>query len=146
MKQWTLNARLGLYKTMAAQLCSGVFSFGSFWDLWYLYPQAIRYVEFLGDHLHPFILYCHPHRNGAFQQDNCTSHRSPDLNPIDHLWDILEKGVKAHHTTPATLTELWKALADVWQAIPVERFLKLVESMSRRVAAVITARGGPSRY
>ncbi|GBN62542.1 hypothetical protein AVEN_141712-1 [Araneus ventricosus] len=56
--------------------------------------------------------------------------RSPDLNPIEHLWDVLEKGMKAHHTTPATLTELWTALADVWQAIPVEHFRKLVESMS----------------
>ncbi|GBM01549.1 Transposable element Tc1 transposase [Araneus ventricosus] len=60
----------------------------------------------------------------------------PDLNPIEHLWDVLEKGVKAHHTTPATLTELWTALADVWQAILVERFSKLVESMPRRLAAL----------
>ncbi|GBL79984.1 hypothetical protein AVEN_29013-1 [Araneus ventricosus] len=32
--------------------------------------------------------------------------RSPDLNSIEHLWDVLEKGVKAHHTTPETLTEI----------------------------------------
>ncbi|GBO01235.1 Transposable element Tcb2 transposase [Araneus ventricosus] len=38
--------------------------------------DAIRYVELLGDYLRPFILYCHSHGNGAFQQDNCTSHRS----------------------------------------------------------------------
>ncbi|GBN70977.1 hypothetical protein AVEN_172925-1 [Araneus ventricosus] len=31
--------------------------------------------------------------------------RSPVLNPIEHLWVVLEKGEKAHHTTPATLTE-----------------------------------------
>ncbi|GBN10726.1 hypothetical protein AVEN_54213-1 [Araneus ventricosus] len=90
------------------------------------------------------MLYCHPLGNGVFPQDNCTSHRSrlvtawldehssdfsvmnwpprsPDLNPIEHLWDVSEKSVKAHHTTPSTLTELWTALADVWQAIPVER-------------------------
>ncbi|GBL77592.1 Transposable element Tc3 transposase [Araneus ventricosus] len=126
--------------------------------------NAIRHVELLGDHLHPFMLYCHPHGNGVFQQDNCTSHRSrldehssdlsvmnwpprsPDLNPIEHLWDVLEKDVKAHHTTPATLTELWTPLADVWQAIPVERFPKLVESMPRRVAAVIKARGSPTCF
>ncbi|GBN80547.1 Transposable element Tcb2 transposase [Araneus ventricosus] len=131
--------------------------------------NAIRYVELLGGHLYPFMLYCHPHGNGVFQQDNCTSHksrlttawldehssdfsvmkwppRSSDLNTIEHFWDVLAKGVKAHHTTPATLTKLWAALVDVWQAILVERFRKLVESMPRRVAAVIKARGGPTRY
>ncbi|GBO03174.1 hypothetical protein AVEN_84022-1 [Araneus ventricosus] len=72
--------------------------------------------------------------------------RSPDLSPIEHLSDVLEKGVKAHHTTPATLTKLWTAPADVWQAIPVKRFRKLVESMPRGVAAVIKARGGPTHY
>ncbi|GBL82581.1 Transposable element Tc1 transposase [Araneus ventricosus] len=98
--------------------------------------NAIRFVEFLGDHLHPFMLYCHPHGNGVFQKDNYTSHRSwlatawldehssdfsvmnwpprsPDLNPIEHLWDVSGKGVKAHHTTPASLIELWTALADI---------------------------------
>ncbi|GBN83292.1 Transposable element Tcb2 transposase [Araneus ventricosus] len=29
--------------------------------------NAIRYVELLGDHLHPFMLYYHPHGNGVFQ-------------------------------------------------------------------------------
>ncbi|GBM53755.1 Transposable element Tcb2 transposase [Araneus ventricosus] len=80
----------------------GVFS----WQFLVLVPtslNAIRYVELLGDHLHPLMLYCHPHGNGVFQQDNCTSHRSrldehssdffvinwpprsPDLNPIEHV-------------------------------------------------------------
>ncbi|GBM29445.1 Transposable element Tcb2 transposase [Araneus ventricosus] len=130
--------------------------------------NTIRYVELLGDHLHPFMLYCHPHGNRVFQQDNCTSyrsrlatawlehssdffvmnlpHRSPDLNAIEHFWYVLEKGLKAHHTTPATLTELWTALADVWQAIPVRNFRIPVESMPRRMAAVIKVTGGPTRY
>ncbi|GFV37749.1 hypothetical protein TNCV_3040071 [Trichonephila clavipes] len=51
-------------------------------------------------------------------------------------------GVKGHHTTPMNLAELWTALANVWQVIPVERFHKLVESMPRRVATVMKARGG----
>ncbi|GFX27102.1 transposable element Tcb2 transposase [Trichonephila clavipes] len=72
--------------------------------------------------------------------------RSPDLNLIDPFWDVLEQGVKGYHTASTNLTDLWTALANIWQFIPVERFQKLVESMPRRVAAVIKARGDPTRY
>ncbi|GFT85749.1 transposable element Tcb2 transposase [Trichonephila clavipes] len=71
---------------------------------------------------------------------------SPDLNPIEALWDVLEQGMKGHHTSPTNLTELWTALANIWQVILVERFQKLVESIPHRVAAVIKARGDPTRY
>ncbi|GFU01765.1 transposable element Tcb2 transposase [Trichonephila clavipes] len=60
--------------------------------------------------------------------------------------DVLEQGVKGHHTSPTNLPELWTALANIWQVIPVERFQKLVESMFRREVAVIKARGGTTRY
>ncbi|GFW69578.1 glutamate--cysteine ligase regulatory subunit [Trichonephila clavipes] len=79
-------------------------------------------------------------------QDAKTCRRSPDLNPIGHLWDVLEQGVKGCYTTPTTLTELWTALASIWQVMPMEHFMKLVESMLRHVAAVIMARGGPTHY
>ncbi|GFY02734.1 transposable element Tcb2 transposase [Trichonephila clavipes] len=72
--------------------------------------------------------------------------RSPYLNPIDHLWNVLEQGVKGYYTTPMNLTELRTALANIWQVIPVERFQKLVESVPLRVAAVIKVRGGLIRY
>ncbi|GFT96954.1 transposable element Tcb2 transposase [Trichonephila clavipes] len=74
------------------------------------------------------------------------SPRSPDLNSIERLWSVLEQGGKDHYTAPTNLTELRTALANIWQVIPVERFQKLVESMFRHVAAVINARGGPTRY
>ncbi|GFX01087.1 transposable element Tcb2 transposase [Trichonephila clavipes] len=97
-------------------------------------------------------------------KDNCTSHksrlatgwlykhysafsainwprRSPELNPIEHLWNVLGQGIKGHHTAPTNLTELGIALANIWQVIPVEHFQKLVESMPRRLA-----RGGPTHY
>ncbi|GFW37391.1 transposable element Tcb2 transposase [Trichonephila clavipes] len=131
--------------------------------------NAIGDADLLGDHLHPFMLFRYPHDNGVFQQDNCTSHKSrlatgwldehssdfsvinfptgsTDLNPIENLWDVLEQGVKGHHTAPTNLTELWKALANIWQVVPEDLFQKLVESMPRRVAAVIKAREGPTRY
>ncbi|GFY06284.1 DDE_3 domain-containing protein [Trichonephila clavipes] len=85
--------------------------------------KAIQYVELLGDHFHPFMLFVYPHGNGVFQQDNCTSHksrlatgsldehssdfsvinwapRSPDLNHFEHLWDVFgtRRGRSLHNT------------------------------------------------
>ncbi|GFT79010.1 transposable element Tc1 transposase [Trichonephila clavipes] len=72
--------------------------------------------------------------------------RSPDLNPFEHLWHILEHGMKDHHTAPTKPTELWAALVNIWQVIPMKRFQKLVESMPRHVVAVMKTRGGSTRY
>ncbi|GFT34909.1 hypothetical protein TNCV_3879041 [Trichonephila clavipes] len=57
-----------------------------------------------------------------------------------------EQGVKGHHTAPTSLTELRTALVSISQVIPVKHFQKLVESMTRRAAAVIKGSGGPNRY
>ncbi|GFW18677.1 transposable element Tcb2 transposase [Trichonephila clavipes] len=115
------------------------------------------------------MLFCYSHGNGVFLQDNCTSYksrlatgrldeysshfsvtnwspRSLDLNPIEYLWDVLKQDVKGHHTAATKLTELCTALANIWQVIPVELFQKLVEYMPCRVAAIIKAKGGPTRY
>ncbi|GFT22521.1 transposable element Tcb2 transposase [Trichonephila clavipes] len=103
------------------------------------------------------MLFCYPHSNGDSQQENSTSHksrlatgwleehssdfsvinwspRSSGLNPIEHLWDVLEQGVKDHHTAPMNLAEFCTALANIGQVIPVKQFQKLVESMLSRVS------------
>lgn len=72
--------------------------------------------------------------------------RKPDLNPIEHALNALEKGMKANYPTSATLTELWTALADLWQAMSMEHYRKLFESTPRRVAVIINTRRGPNRY
>ncbi|GFU08684.1 transposable element Tcb2 transposase [Trichonephila clavipes] len=76
----------------------------------------------------------------ACQQGNCTSHksqlatgwldehssdfsvinwppRSPELNPIERLYNVLEQGVEGHHTAPMNRTELWTALANIWTVV-----------------------------
>ncbi|GFU57566.1 hypothetical protein TNCV_3637271 [Trichonephila clavipes] len=58
---------------------------------------------------------------------------------------VWEQGVKGHHTASTNLADLWTALANILHVISVERFQKLVESMPRRVAAIIKARGDPTR-
>ncbi|GFT25185.1 transposable element Tcb2 transposase [Trichonephila clavipes] len=72
--------------------------------------------------------------------------RSPDLNPIENLWDVLEQDVKGNHTAPTNLTELWTALANIWQVNPMEPFQKFVEPIPRRGAVIIKVREGPTRF
>ncbi|KAK3534421.1 hypothetical protein QTP86_015225, partial [Hemibagrus guttatus] len=75
------------------------------------------YLNIVTDHVHPFMETLFPDGCGLFQQDNAPCHKaemvqewfddhnnqfevltpppnSPDLNPIQHLWDVLEN--KSH--------------------------------------------------
>ncbi|GFX82048.1 hypothetical protein TNCV_2572451 [Trichonephila clavipes] len=64
----------------------------------------------------------------------------------EFVMDVLEQGVKGHHTAPTNLIEFWTALANIWQVIPVACFQKLVESMPRRMETVIKATGVSTLY
>ena len=43
---------------------------------------------------------------------------SPDLNPIEHLWDQLGRAVRARVTNTTTLADLRQMLVEEWDAIP----------------------------
>ncbi|GFV17226.1 transposable element Tcb2 transposase [Trichonephila clavipes] len=92
--------------------------------------SAIRYVELLGDHHHPLMLFCYPHGNGVLQQDNCDTHKSRLATSWLNLWDVLEQGVKGHYTAPINLTKLWTALGNICIK------LKTAAQPSRDLAAV----------
>lgn len=72
--------------------------------------------------------------------------RSPDLNPIEHVWDMLGRKVRSRVPSPRTLDELRNVLLEEWEAIPQHAIYSLIESMPRRMNAVIQARGGNTRY
>ena len=72
--------------------------------------------------------------------------RSPDMNPIEHIWDILGNMVRRRDPPVQNLQELTDALHLEWQRIPQWRISRLVTSMRRRVQAVIQAQGGYTRY
>ncbi|KAK6325815.1 hypothetical protein J4Q44_G00051570, partial [Coregonus suidteri] len=56
---------------------------------------------------------------------------SPDLNPIVHLWEEMERAIRSRDPLPANLTQLWEALQSTWSSIPVECSQHLGESMPR---------------
>uniref|UniRef100_A0A8C7ILZ4 Transposase n=1 Tax=Oncorhynchus kisutch TaxID=8019 RepID=A0A8C7ILZ4_ONCKI len=68
--------------------------------------------------------------------------RSPDLNPIEHIWDIMSCSIHQRHVAPQTVQELADALVQVWEEIPQETIRHLIRSMPRRCREVIQARGG----
>ena len=72
--------------------------------------------------------------------------KSPDLNPIEHLWDHLEKRIRARQHPPADLGELRDALDEKWNAIPAERVRRLTGSMRRRCLSTMAAFGGHTGY
>ncbi len=70
--------------------------------------------------------------------------RSPDLNPIEHVWDIL--GRRMQSRAPGNLNQLFEALQEEWDAIPQEDLDRLIQSMPRRVGMVISKRGSHTKY
>jgi hypothetical protein len=72
--------------------------------------------------------------------------QSPDLNPIEHLWDELEHWLCFRPQRPASLTAPATALQEEWAAIPPETFRHLVESLPGRVLAVINSKNGTIQY
>ena len=100
----------------------------------------------------------------VFQQDNARPHSarvtqgflqqngvrvmqwpavSPDLNCIEHLWDVLGRHVQrqAPHNQ-----QLRDALQRTWNAIPMETIQHLVRSMPNRLQECARAMGGHTRY
>ena len=70
---------------------------------------------------------------------------SPDLNPIENLWHVMKNKVADQH--PTSIESLTTAIKIVWtQEISPEYCFKLIDSMPRRIAAVIKSRGGPTKY
>ncbi|GFT90938.1 transposable element Tcb2 transposase [Trichonephila clavipes] len=59
--------------------------------------------------------------------------RSPDLNPIEHVWDFLGRRLTARTLPPVTIRELRLALQDEWAAMPQQLIDTLILSMADAV-------------
>ena len=79
---------------------------------------------------------------------------SPDMNPQEHNWWPLKENV--HNVRPeiiqtpggaeAVRSALKEVLPIAWNAIPRERMRKLINSMPRRVQALVDAEGWHTKY
>ena len=66
---------------------------------------------------------------------------SPDLNPIEHVWDAMGRRLAARRDAPRTIQQLSTALVEEWNSIPQELITNLVRSMGARCRACIAVRG-----
>jgi len=126
-----------------------------------------RYLQLLNDYLLPFLRELGDENEYMFQDDNAPVHtarivkdwkydnldnwlpwpaQSPDLNPIENLWDILERRVRMHKPLPKNKRELMDVLEDEWYKLEPEKLTKLIDSMPKRVKAVIKSKGNPTKY
>ena len=130
--------------------------------------DAQLYVAILGDEfLNTLGDYGLDSSKIVFQQDNDPKHtsgmaskwlehhgievlewppQSPDLNPMEHLWHYLKQQLAAYEVPPASIDELWRRVEVEWYKIPKQVCVDLIESMPRRVAAVLQAKGGNTKY
>ncbi len=131
--------------------------------------NATAYLSIVADHVHPFMTTVYPSSDGYFQQDNAPCHKaqiisdwflehdneftllkwppqSPDLNPIEHLWDVVEREIRIMDVQPTNLQQLRDAIMSIWTKISEECFQHLVESMQRRITAVLKAKVDPTQY
>lgn len=71
---------------------------------------------------------------------------SPDLSPIEHLWDELSRRIHNGNQQINTVAQLRQALVREWNNLPNALVQRYVNSMRRRIQACIQANGGFTRY
>ncbi|GFX83819.1 transposable element Tcb2 transposase [Trichonephila clavipes] len=119
-----------------------------------LRPHVIPYAGAIGDSF-------------AFQDDIARPHRarlvenmleaetiqrmewpacSLDLNPIEHVRDMLGRRIAARPRPPATVRDLEIALLEEWNSIPQSLIDNLIVSVANRCAAVLAVRGDHTPY
>ncbi len=70
---------------------------------------------------------------------------SPDMSPIEHVWDALDRRIRQHVTVPANIQLLRTAIEEEWTNIP-QATINLINSMRRRCVALHEVSGGHTRY
>ncbi|KAI1007653.1 hypothetical protein K3495_g571 [Podosphaera aphanis] len=71
--------------------------------------------------------------------------QSPDLNPIEHLWQELKRRLGTYYEPLKGVGELWQRVQREWALIPASTCRNLIESMPRRIDAVLAAKGVNTR-
>uniref|UniRef100_H3GUW3 Tc1-like transposase DDE domain-containing protein n=1 Tax=Phytophthora ramorum TaxID=164328 RepID=H3GUW3_PHYRM len=111
-------------------------------------------------HLHHGVDY-------IYQQDNASIHRSkfttaffeeedirvldwpvrsPDLNPIENVWAMMDQIVYHNGKQYDSVAELTAAIYAAWETVDLTYLRKLIDSMPRRCIEVISKQGNTTHY
>jgi transposase len=125
--------------------------------------NGAAYIKIIEEPLPMFIENAFDSSNNewAFMHDNAPPHRSaytmkwlkdhninvfkwpatsPDLNPIESLWDHIDKELRK--MKPTNVTQLQNMIQDIWHGVTSMRCQKLVDSMPNRIKQCIKSCGG----
>ena len=112
--------------------------------------------------------YLQSHPSLIFQQDNASGHtakgtlrlmqqlgfqpifwppNSPDLNPIETLWDRIKDYIQEHYPDiHRNYRRLRATIVEAWEAISDDTIRDIIKEMPKRCQAVIDAQGGETMY
>ena len=123
-------------------------------------------IDILANVMKPSMKDLFGNLNGFFMHDNDPKHtakatkkwlvkkkfkvlkwpaQSPDLNPIENLWEILNYH-RDRSQRSRNEQQLWEECKAAWNRISPDTCKKLVSSMPKRINAVIQNKGGPTKY
>ncbi|GFW41704.1 transposable element Tcb2 transposase [Trichonephila clavipes] len=114
-----------------------------------LRPIVVPYAAAIGD---DFILMddnCRPHRANLvedflFEEGIVRMEwpaRSPDMNPIEHVWDALGRQIAGHQPPPQTFQEQERTLLEEWDRILQLVINSLIDSMPQSCSTLLAVRG-----
>ncbi|GBM89148.1 hypothetical protein AVEN_140468-1 [Araneus ventricosus] len=73
-------------------------------------------------------------------------HNSSDINPMEHIWYVMERQLRAQTPPCPYISTLRNRYLDIWYNLSPVMYQTLVASMPTQVAAVLKAKGGATRY
>ena len=121
-------------------------------------PENLTAHRYCDEILQPHVLPLMQQNGARLQHDNTRPHtarittalltnsnvavlpwpsKSPDLNPIEHLWDDLDRRVHQRQPQPQSLQQQMNALEDEWNNIPQQAIRTLISSMGRAVRLLL---------
>jgi hypothetical protein len=111
---------------------------------------ANDYVDILGKHDSWLIRTARSVQSWCKEHEDAPQHlpwpaHSPDFNTVGPLWSVLESRVWSRLPPPLSLNQPDVLHAELYE-IPLETIQNLLESVPRRLQAVLQANGGPTSY